>query len=531
MSATAGRAGAAEAGAGPDDQREVVAFLSRPDAWGPEVASVERRETHASHLFLAGTKAWKLKRAVRYPYLDYSTAARRRHFCEAEVEVNRPAAGGLYRGVVPVVRTPAGGLAVGGEGTPVDWLVEMERFDEDALFDHLAGQGRLDRLAMESLADTVAEFHREAERRPDAGGAAGVEATLAGNRGCFAQADPKILDRVRTEELVARSAALFAAVAPLLDKRRDEGFVRRCHGDLHLRNIVALDGRAVLFDAIEFEPAFAEIDVLYDLAFLVMDLYFRDLGRLGSILLNRYLDNTGDAAGLATLPLFLAMRAAIRAHVDAAAAGALSLPDEAAVLAAAAGRYLDLALACTRPAEPRLIAIGGLSGAGKSRLARELAPCLGPAPGARVVRTDSTRKRLAGVSLETRLAPRDYSEAASRRTYAAAFDEARLALAAGLPVIADAVFAKPDERAEIEAVAAEFGVPFRGLWLETAPRVMEQRVTDRVRNVSDAGPEVVRLQLAYDVGTIGWTRMDSSGAGGATLQAAADALGLETIRA
>ena len=157
-----------------------------------------------------------------------------------------------------------------------------------------------------------------------------------------------------TDRLVARSQQALEAVAPLLDRRRDQGLVRHCHGDLHLRNILVRDGHAVLFDAIEFDPAFAEIDVLYDLAFLVMDLEFRGLGRLGSVLLNRYLDNTGDAAGLPALPLFLSMRAAIRSHVDAAAAAAQSQKDAAAPLARMAARYLDLALglSAARPAAP-----------------------------------------------------------------------------------------------------------------------------------------------------------------------------------
>ena len=312
-----------------EDQSEVIAFLSRPDAYGPDVQDVERSETHASIIFLAGSSAYKLKRAVRFPYLDYSTADRRRRSCEAEVEINRRTAPELYRGVIPIVRASGGGLAIGGDGPPVDWLVEMQRFEEDALFSRLAEAGRLDRFAMQNLADAVARFHQDAERRPSGGGAAGLGQVLDSNRLCFAESDPRILDRERTEHLVSRARRAFEEIAPLLDRRRDEGFVRHCHGDLHLRNIVVRNGRAVLFDAIEFDPAFADIDVLYDLAFLVMDLEFRGLRRLASILLNRYLDNTGDAGGLPALPLFLSTRAAIRAHVDAFSATSQSDPGEA----------------------------------------------------------------------------------------------------------------------------------------------------------------------------------------------------------
>lgn len=503
-----------------EDQSEVIAFLSTAATFGPDVAKVERRETHASVLFLAGPRVFKLKRAVRFPYLDYGSIDARRRFCEAEVAVNRRTAGALYRGVVPVVRRPDGSLGLGGAGEPVDWLVEMQRFAENALFDRLAASGRLDRRTVERLADAIARFHADAEHKPQAGGASAMATILEGNIRSFDDTDAAVLDRDTVAELTAASRQALLAVAPLLDQRRTAGFVRHCHGDLHLRNIVLHDEKAVLFDAIEFDPAYADIDVLYDLAFLVMDLEFRDLGRLASILLNRYLDVTGDSGGLAALPLFLSMRAAIRSHIDAAAAATHSDADAAAGLAEGASRYLSLALSFLAPPAPRLIAIGGLSGSGKSKLARELAPSSAPPPGARVIRSDATRKRLAGVAPETRLPPGDYNAASSRQTYAAVYAEAREVLAAGRPVIADAVFAQPEERAAIAAVAAAAGVPFQGLWLDAAPDLLQERVGKRVGNASDATPEVVRKQLAYDLGPIDWPHLDSSGEATGILAAA-----------
>ena len=513
-----------------EDQREIIDFLKQPEAYAPaqseptagaavetgSIDHVERIDTHISHVFLAGAHAYKLKRAVRLPYLDFSNEGLRRRWCEREVEINRRTAPMLYQGCAPVVRTEGGGLAIGGEGRAVDWLVVMTRFASDAVFDRLAVAGRLDRFAVEILADVVARFHVSAEPRPDHGGAAALARVIESNRASFAQFAGSGIDTYAVARLDAETVALLQRVAPILDKRSAEGFVRRCHGDLHLRNIVAWNGLPVLFDAIEFSDALAEIDVLYDLAFLVMDVSGRCGQRLACLLLNRYLDATGDTAGLAAMPLFLAIRAAIRSHVEAATGAADS----------EVARYLAEAEAYLAPRPPRLIALGGLSGSGKSRLARELAPFAGLAPGARIVRTDTTRKRLVGVGFNTRLAPALYGEAMTRRTYEAVYAEAREALAAGYAVIADAVFGKPEERAAIAGVAADAGVPFQALWLQAPPSVLEERVTRRRMNASDATAEVVRLQLSYDLGPIDWPRLDTQAATDEVLTEACDRLGL-----
>lgn len=509
------------------DQSEIIAFLSRPEAYGGDVARVERIETHISVVFLAGERALKLKRAVRFPYLDFSTAALRRRFCEAEVETNRRTAPELYLGVVPVVRTAAGGLGLGGDGEPVDWLVEMARFDQALVFDRLAGDGRLDRFVVESVADAIARFHAGAEPRRGAADRALIAGIIDGNRRSFVECGAGCVDLAAVERLTAAAGEALDKAGDLIDQRSGTGFVRHGHGDLHLRNIVIHGGRPVLFDAIEFNPALAEIDVLYDLAFLVMDLDSRGLRLLASILLNRYLDNTGDDGGLAAMPLFLSLRAAIRSHVDAAQVATLAPGEDSGRLAAAARHYLEMALDYLVVRPRRLIAIGGLSGSGKSRLARHLAPLVGGAPGARIVRTDCTRKRLAGVPLTARLETSQYGPEAARRTYAVLFEEARKALAGGQSVIADGVFARPDERAAIEAVAADCGVPFHGLWLDARPQALEERVIGRRHNVSDATAGVVRMQLAYDLGEMRWPRLDTSGAKEATEALARERLGLD----
>ena len=493
-------------------QEEVTALLSDPATFGTEV---RRIDTHISMVFLAGPRAYKLKREVRFPFLDFSGVERRHQACLAELRLNRRTAPDIYREVTAVTREADGRLAIGGQGVAVDWLVVMNRFDEDDLLDRMAATGRLTRDQVLALADHIAAFHARAEPCPDFGGEKGLTFTIDTNDRCFAA--HSLFDAAEVRRLGEASRALLAANAPLLERRRAEGLVRRCHGDLHLGNICLLDGRPTLFDAIEFNDDFACIDVFYDLAFLLMDMEARGFPDMASWLMNRYLERGGDTGGLALLPLLLSLRAAIRAHVTAA------MPEGSADRAL---DYFRRAQAYLHPAPPRLVAVGGLSGSGKSRLARALAPFVGRPPGAVVLRSDVLRKRLMGVTPEVRLGADAYTPEITRQTYLCLFDEAERALAGGQAVIADAVFAGPAERQAIEERARRRGVPFAGLWLQAPPEVMEQRILERRGNASDATPAVLERQLAYDLGTIAWSRIESSGARPETLADARKALRL-----
>ena len=489
-----------------DDQSEAIAFLSRPDSYG--VDAVERIETHASLVFLAGPCAYKLKRAVRFSYLDYSTLERREAACRAELALNRRTAPELYLEVRPIGRGAAGGLVFGG--TPaIDWVLVMRRFDQAELFDRMAERGALSATLMRDLGDRIAAFHDSADVTRDFGGAAGMDWMIDGNSrnlrlfgaDWFPPADVDRLDR--------DSRSALAALATLLDRRRADGRVRHCHGDLHLGNICLHDGRPTLFDGIEFSDVIANVDVLYDLSFLLMDLEHRGLRPLANVLFNRYLDRRDESDGLAALPLFLSIHAAIRAHVDAAAA---RRRDDAAVpLHAEAGAYLDLALRLLRPAPRCLVAIGGLSGTGKSTLAQALAPDLGAAPGARLLRSDVLRKTMLGRPPEQRLPPDAYAPAVDARVYGGLRDAAHRVLGAGHSAILDAVHARPAERAAVASLAAELGVPFAGLWLEAPPSLLEARVDARRGDASDATAEIVRRQHGYDVGPMSWRRVAADG--------------------
>ncbi|RJF79387.1 hypothetical protein D3877_21665 [Azospirillum cavernae] len=491
--------------------QEAIAFLNDPRHH--DGAAVTRVDTHAAMVFLVGERAYKLKRAVRYPYLDYATAEKRRVACLAELAINRRTAPSLYLGVQAILRGVDGGLRLAplsdgvdaaANAEAVDWVVTMRRFPDEALFERMAERQALTPSIMRALAERIAAFHAAAEPRRDGGGLAGMRAVVDGNIDAL-QSFPALFPADRVARLGERTAAALDRLRAVLGDRRRDGFVRHCHGDLHLRNIVLLDDGPTLFDAIEFDESLAVTDVFYDLAFLLMDLDHRGLRPLGNAVLNRYVEETGDVGGVATLPLFLSARAAIRAKVLAAA-------DELAPDAAAqaeARRYLDDAIAALEPPPPRLVAVGGLSGSGKSRLARGVAPDLGGAPGALVLRSDVLRKRLCGVAETDRLPPDAYAPDLTARVYDGLAERARLALSAGQAVVIDAVCASPDERALFESVAAAAAVRFDGLWLDAPLNLRAQRVTNRRNDASDATADVVKRQETYDLGDMRWTRLDT----------------------
>jgi uncharacterized protein len=501
-----------------DDQSETVAFLADGASYGLPGAPVEQVVTHCSHLFLVGDRAYKLKRAVQFTYLDYSTPMLRERFCRAELTLNRRTAPNLYVGVHRVTRRATGGLALDGQGEAVDFLLEMRRFREEDLFDRMAEGQRLTPALMRELADEIALFHRDAEITPGFGGAAALERTLAINHDNLVLAAPP-LDLATIDRLRRTSTAQLADIAALLDARQRAGKVRRCHGDLHLRNICLHEGKPTLFDCIEFSDDFACIDVLYDLAFLLMDLTQRGLDAHASLVFNRYLDRSGESDGLLALPLFLSTRAAVRAHVAGTLVRA-GPPPQAAEAAASARAYLALALKLLEPYPPCLVAVGGLSGSGKSTVAQALAVAFPPAPGARLLRSDVMRKRLAGVAPETALPRESYSQGSAQRVYAALYEEAAATLGVGYSVVVDATFLRQEERQAIAAVANEAGVPFIGLWLEAPREVLARRIAGRYGDASDADLTVLNWQLGRDPGTVVWQRVDAAGSLAETIAAA-----------
>jgi aminoglycoside phosphotransferase family enzyme/predicted kinase len=476
-----------------DSDGAVVAFLVRQAG---DAATQIR--THASDVVIGRRDVFKLKKPIATAYLDFSTPERRLAFCEREIALNRRADpdGLIYRGVRRITREADGRLAFDGEGALVDAVVWMHPFDQAGLLDRLAEDGPLPGGLVDDLAAAIARFHAAAEVSGDAAGAARMARVLDVNARAFAESG--LLSAVEAQALDAAFRQALDRHAALLDRRAAAGLVRRCHGDLHLRNVCVIDGRPILFDALEFAEDLATTDVLYDVAFLIMDLWHRGQRAAANRLMNRWCEACGDEDGLAALPFLAAVRAAVRAHVAAAAGDR-----------AEGASYLALARDALEPAPARLVAIGGLSGSGKSSLAVALAPELGAVPGARILSSDRLRKQRFGVGPLERLGPEAYEPEVSTAVYAAMRERAAVLLAAGVAVVADAVHARRDERDAIAAVAAKAQVPFVGIWLDLPAERLAARVASRQGDPSDATVAVVAAQQTYALGPIAWRRLDA----------------------
>lgn len=495
-----------------DDQSAVIAFLADPASYGSGVPAVERIDTHISIVFLAGERVYKLKRAVDLPFLDYSSPEQRHISCDREIYLNRRTAPDLYLGVRAITRERDGNLAFEGEGEVLDWVVEMRRFDAEGLFDCRAEAGMLDAAAVTGAVDAIVALHRDAEV---------VDAPadwLSGTVGELLDSLPRfsdILDEPAASQYCTDLERAYSDHRAMLAARAGAGHVRACHGDLHLANICTFDGRPTIFDAAEANDSFMQIDVLYDLSFLLMDLEHRGLPSLANLALNRYVAAAPDPLetldGLALLPLFLLLRAAIRARVSALTVANAGSTDKARAHRNAARSYLELAGRMLAPRPAMLVGVGGASGTGKSTLARGLAPALGAMPGAIFLRADSVRKSLFGVPETECLPETAYTREWHARTYDALHERVRHVLAAGHACIVDGVNGRPEDRDALRRLADGAGVPFAGFWLDAPVEVLRARVEVRRDDASDADVSVLERQLEQGFGDVDWIRLDASG--------------------
>jgi aminoglycoside phosphotransferase family enzyme/predicted kinase len=468
----------------PPEQEEAARFLAG-------VAEGPPRETHISAVFIGADTVWKLKKSIKMPFLDFRTSASRAHFLRRELELNSPAAPGIYRDVIGIQRQPDGTLAF-GEHDPVDYVLRMARVPEADFLDVIAANGPISPALLDALGDAIAAYHAA---RPPLYGRDSVELMRRITEGNTTSA---LSARLPSADVIAWKRQTMAAIDACqawLAARSCRGFVRRCHGDLHLGNICLWNGKPTPFDALEFDEDLATIDVSYDLAFLLMDLDHRVSRPAANRVMNRYVARTGDAGVVGGLALFMSQRAMVRAHV-LAASGQDGLP------------YLAAALAYLAPAEPLTIAIGGLQGTGKSTLARALAPDLGRAPGALVLRSDEIRKRLWDTAPESRLPPDAYTAAANTATNDTLVEQARIVAGTGHAVIIDATFLD----SAVRQAVVPAGRRFLGVWLLASLDVLEQRIIARTGDASDATVDVLRQSARNDPGHGDWLAVDATDA-------------------
>jgi aminoglycoside phosphotransferase family enzyme/predicted kinase len=463
---------------------------------------VEQLETHAAYVFLVGERAFKVKKSVKLPYLDFSRREMRHDALARELEVNRIFAPEIYLGLSEVCGEP---------------VLVMRRFAARALLAWQVRHGGVGPSLALKLAAMAVAAHDVAPRRIVSGSAImmglGVQLSRA-----FTGA-PDIFPPGETLTFHAVCEASLKACKKLLDARSAQGLVRRCHGDMHCGNIIVENDEPKLFDAIEFSEAIATVDVLYDLAFLLMDLWTQKEKRSANIILNRYLHlrrAEEDLTGLAALPLFLSMRAGVRAVVSGDLARELA-PSKSMQARGQALDYFRAAIDHLKMEKPMLVCVGGLSGTGKSTAAADLAVQLGAAPGAIHIRSDIERKVLAGVEETQRLGPEHYGPEASHAVYQACLSRAGRALRAGYSVVVDAVFAKLEERRLFESCAGGIASNFLGVWLEAPASVLASRISARQADASDATVEVVARQLHYDLGPINWARINAADSPARTL--------------
>jgi hypothetical protein len=458
--------------------------LLRAEAFDHPVSGVEIIETHISWVILTGDYAYKIKKPVDLGFLDFSTVEKRRTCCEAEVRLNQRMAPTIYLDVVTITGA-RDAPRVNGDGPVLDYAVRMRQFDQA---EHL-----------DAFAAAVADFHERAARvsaRSSFGTPDAVWAPVAENFAHIGEKVPSPGADSAYARLERWSRGRWEALASIFRERRAAGFVRECHGDLHLRNLAWVDGTPVAFDCIEFNDNLRWIDVLSDVAFLVMDLQDRGQPRFASRFLNAYLEHTGDYGHLEVLPYYLAYRALVRAKVTAIRLGQEGLgASEQDTAEQEFEAYLDLALGYARAPEPMLVVTCGLSGSGKTTLTTPLLEMLD----AIRLRSDVERKRLYGLkpheSGRADVGEGIYDAAAGDRTYARLLELARALLGAGKTVIVDATFLDPARRVPFEALARELAVRYRILELTASPEVLKRRLRARRGDASDADVVVLERQL------------------------------------
>lgn len=486
-----------------DPQRQLVAALRRSlqaTPGPPPSGEVALIETLISYVLIAGDTAYKLKKAVNLGFVDFTTLDARHFYCLEELRLNRRLAPDLYLDVLPVTGSVEQPL-LGGEGTAIEWALRMRAFPQDGLWDQLAARGALGPGPVDALARALCDFHgvaAVASPHEAYGQPANVRAPMRDNFVALAALCRGAAQAAMLAELDAWEAKAFEALRGVFAGRARAGFVRECHGDLHLGNVTEFEGRTTMFDCLEFSPALRWTDVMSDVGFMAMDLHSHRLAPLAHHFVNACMEGGGDYAGLRVLRYYMVHRALVRAKVAALRAGQGATRPDAATLRSAQ-HYLEVALACSHAAPPLLMLTHGFSGSGKTVLTQSLLELCGAVR----VRADVERKRLFGLDPLAGSEPSHklqmYGEQATAATQARLREAAAHALGGGFPVILDATFLDFEQREQARALARSLSARLVIIDFVASEATLRERVRQRVRrqdDASEADEAVLEMQLA-----------------------------------
>ena len=482
-----------------------ISKMLHADVYDHPVKAIELIETHISWVVLTGEYAYKIKKSVNFGFLDFSTLAKRQHYCKQEVKLNGRLTTNVYVDIVPISQQK--NQLVISNTDVIEYAIKMRQFPQSSQLDNMLEAGQLNVNHMDAISQLVAEFHKStqvAEETSSFGDSEAVYQPVEENfKQIIQQLDTTFYDDILTE-LKLWNESTFNYLKTVFTNRKQQGYIRECHGDMHLRNLVWLGDRTKLetgkgpmaFDCIEFNESLRWIDVISEVAFLVMDLQDRQQFQLANRFLNSYLEKTGDYSGLSILPFYLCYRAIVRAKVSILRLHQEGLSKEDKIkLFDEFESYLELAKTYSQRGKVKLIIMRGVSASGKSTVSQLIVDNLG----AIRIRSDVERKRLVDVDSGQRMSDKIntglYSENVSEKTYAKLLSLASKTIEAGFTVIVDAAFLKFEQRKDFQVLAKSLGIAYIIVELTAPIEILKQRIVARKNNVSDADLEVLEFQL------------------------------------
>lgn len=458
----------------------------------PVTEPIELMQTHVSYVLLTGDYAYKLKKPVNFGFLDYSTIELRKHFCEEELRLNQRGAAEIYLEILPITQLEQ--YQLGGCENVVDYTLKMRQFPQTALFLSMFEQGKLSETRMEELGKVVAQYHAKAETNDyirSFGEVAQVRQSIDENYDQTLKYIGAVQTQAQFQETKAYTDNFFEQRQQLFTSRITNNWIRECHGDLHLRNICLWDDKILLFDCIEFNEPFRFVDVMFDIAYAVMELEMLQRADLANAYLNTYIEQTGDWEGLQVLPLYLSRQSYVRAKVNSFLLDDPGVPTAVKAEAqATATAYYKLAWEYTKPRQGKLILMSGLSGAGKSTVARHLARKLG----AIHIRSDAVRKHLAGISLVEKGGAEIYTAEMSQKTYARLLSLGIMLANEGFTVILDAKYDRISTRQDAITQAEFHQLPLQIIYCTAPVEVLRDRLKTRTGDIADATVDLLASQ-------------------------------------